>query len=91
MREANRAIVQELAEGITYRITPGHGYVELDAIRQSQMGVLALPYGSYEEDVECARVILVFQGCFDPEQVAGAHRTMQRYHPETYAAWVSQS
>lgn len=78
---------RELAPGIVEVMTPSHGGIKLDRSRNAAMPEEARRSdGWYEEDVEWARVAIMFPSAFRPDQVEYAHKTTRNWAPDVYAA-----
>ena len=87
-------IVSQIADGIVFRSTPGHGYIDITADRLAAMPeALKMKTRSYngglsfEEDVEWTRVAVAFPDEFKESQDL-AHKTLKDYHPDIYEAWA---
>jgi hypothetical protein len=81
--------MSQIAPGVTFVSTPGHGYVKLSPELQRNMPkCLRLP--SYEEDVEWSRVYVAFPHLFAERQVELAHEILKNYHPDEYAEFSGE-
>ena len=82
--------VHEVADGIQFVSTAGHGGFLLSPERLAKMPEkLKWPTRFYmsgspwfEEDVEACRVVLAFPDCFNPSEVDSALDILKSAHPE---------
>jgi len=77
--------VDEIADGVAFIGTPGHGGMKLDRQRNAQMPKeFRLSGGWYEEDCEAALVILGLPHLFTSEEVLEAHKSVKNWFPDKY-------
>lgn len=77
--------IKEIAEGIKLVFTASHGGFKLDRQRNKLVPEAFRNKGGwYEEDCECAKVILTFPQYFDERQIQVAHQTAKNYFPFQY-------
>ena len=83
--------VRELAEGIAFVSTASHGGFKVDRKRNARVHkALRVATGWYEEDCECAHVMVSFPELFKAEEVARARRSIIDYSPDAYAEWTGE-
>lgn len=81
--------VTEIAEGVWFVSTPGHGGFKLSRKRQNEMPkTLKREKGWYEEDCEADLVVLGLQRFFKSENVDRAHKSVKNWFPDEYEAFT---
>jgi hypothetical protein len=75
-----------ITEGVGRVDTSGHGGMKLSRSRNAKVAACWRRTGGwYEEDCECAIVVLTFPELFDEKVRAGAERTARGYFPYAFA------
>lgn len=77
--------IRLLADGIYSVSTPSHGGIKLSAERNSAIpSFMRLQSGWYEEDVEWARVAMIFPNVFEPADVVMAETVFKNWEPDSF-------
>jgi hypothetical protein len=95
----HRRSVTEVAPGIVSVSTPSHGGIHLSSERIAEMPKPLqdfVPFRRpqsglgqwFEEDCDWSVVALAFPQFFKPSDIESAHKTLKRYKPEIYAAFI---
>lgn len=80
--------VREIAEGISFVSTAGHGGFKLDRQRNALIPkYFRRASGWYEEDCEAAIVMIFFPSHFKASQVAVARATVKNWWPDEYESY----
>ena len=73
------------ARGIVFYSTAGHGGLHVSPGRNMQVPeALRIADGWYEEDCDCALVIVAFPQFFPAEEYAAAIQSVRDWHPDRY-------
>lgn len=84
--------VRLLADGIYSVSTPSHGGIKLSADCNNAIpDFMRLRGGWYEEDVEWARVAMIFPNAFEPKEVVNAEATLKNWEPDIWEQIFGQT
>lgn len=79
----------EIADGITWVSTAGHGGVFVSAAKRKEMKpFMVAEDGWYEEDCEAAKVIVSFPHLFSKEQVSSGLASFRNWYPDLYEEFI---